>query len=118
MQEDLRVNRFLLIHGSAYHRRANYVAEDIAAVSPETSVELRLLDFKDPWDFEEVYGKLFDRVQLAETIRICRDSRWLSEAGCTLFATLLARRSTANDADRPKKNLSRFGMDGAGVAFR
>jgi transcriptional regulatory protein RtcR len=60
MHQDLRVDRFILIHGSAHRRLAEYVAEDIASVSPETSVELRLLDFRDPWDFEEVYGKLLD----------------------------------------------------------
>ena len=60
MHEDLRVDRFLLIHGSAHRRLAEYVAEDIASVSPETAVEMRLLDFNDPWDFEEVFGKLLD----------------------------------------------------------
>jgi len=60
MHEDLRVDRFLLIHGSAHRRLADYVAEDIASVSPETNVEMRLLDFRDPWDFEEVFGKLLD----------------------------------------------------------
>ena len=60
MHEDLRVDRFLLLHGTAHGRLAEYVAEDIASVSPETTVERRLLDFRDPWDFEEVYGKLLD----------------------------------------------------------
>ncbi len=60
MHEDLRVDRLILIHGGLHRRLAEYVAEDIASVSPETSVELRQLDFKDPWDFEEVYGKLLD----------------------------------------------------------
>ena len=60
MHQDLRVDRFILIYGSAHRRLAEYVAEDIASVSPETTVELRLLDFKDPWDFEEVFGKLLD----------------------------------------------------------
>lgn len=60
MHEDLRVDRLILIHGSAHVRLAEYVAEDIASVSPETKVELRLLDFRDAWDFEEVYGKLLD----------------------------------------------------------
>lgn len=60
MHEDLRVDRLILIHGTAHRRLAEYVAEDIASVSPETAVELRLLDFRDPWDFEEVYGKLLD----------------------------------------------------------
>ncbi len=60
MHEDLRVDRFILLHGSLHRRLAEYVAEDIASVSPETRVEMRLLDFGDPWDFEQVYGKLLD----------------------------------------------------------
>lgn len=60
MHEDLRVDRLILIHGTAHRRLAEYVAEDIGSVSPETMVEMRLLDFRDPWDFEEVYGKLLD----------------------------------------------------------
>jgi len=60
MHEDLRVDRLVLLHGSAHTRLASYVTEDIGSVSPETTVEPHLLDFKDPWDFEEVYGKLLD----------------------------------------------------------
>ncbi len=60
MQEDLRVDRFELIHGSAHEGLARYVAADIEGVSPETEVNFRLMDFADPWDFEEVYGKLLD----------------------------------------------------------
>ncbi|MBX9880783.1 MAG: RNA repair transcriptional activator RtcR [Sphingomonas sp.] len=60
MHEDLRVDRLILLHGTPHRRLAEYVAEDIGSVSPETHVDLRLLDFRDPWDFEEVYGKLLD----------------------------------------------------------
>lgn len=60
MHEDLRVDRFILLHGSPHRRLAEYVAEDIASVSPETKVDMRVLDFGDPWDFEQVYGKLLD----------------------------------------------------------
>ncbi len=60
MHEDLRVDRFVMLHGTSHVRLAEYVAEDIASVSPETTVDRRLLDFDDPWDFEEVYGKLLD----------------------------------------------------------
>lgn len=60
MQEDLRVDRFILLYGTNHDRLAQYVANDIESVSPETSVEMRLLGFDDPWDFEEVYGKLLD----------------------------------------------------------
>jgi transcriptional regulatory protein RtcR len=60
MHQDLRVDRFILLHGTAHRRLADYIVEDIASVSPETRVELRALDFVDAWDFEEVYGKLLD----------------------------------------------------------
>lgn len=60
MHEDLRVDRFILLHGTPHGRLAEYVSGDIASVSPETRVERRKLDFEDPWDFEEVYGKLLD----------------------------------------------------------
>ncbi|HSX56598.1 MAG TPA: sigma 54-dependent transcriptional regulator, partial [Sphingomonas sp.] len=57
----------------------------------------------------------FDRVQLAEAIRVCRLSRSLSEAGRALFSASRARRSSANDADRLRKYLARFGLDWSAV---
>jgi len=60
MHEDLRVDRLVLLHGAAHKRLAEYVIADIASVSPETRVVPHLIDFRDPWDFEEVYGKLLD----------------------------------------------------------
>lgn len=60
MHEDLRVDRFVMMHGTGHSRLAEYVSEDIASVSPETTVERHVVDFQDPWDFEEVYGKLLD----------------------------------------------------------
>ncbi len=60
MQDDLRVDRFVLIHGTQHSRLAEWVTKDIADVSPETEVTPQILDFDDPWDFEEVYGKLLD----------------------------------------------------------
>jgi len=60
MHEDLRVDRFELIHGGIHQGLARYVASDIAGVSPETQVRPHLLDFANAWDFEEVYGKLLD----------------------------------------------------------
>jgi transcriptional regulatory protein RtcR len=52
----------------------------------------------------------FDRVQLAETIRICRQSKTLSEAGRRLFGVSRTRKASANDADRLRKYLARFGL--------
>lgn len=60
MQDDLRVDRFVLIHGEQHRRLAERVVEDIRDISPETEVCPHVLNFDDPWDFEEVYGKLHD----------------------------------------------------------
>ncbi len=60
MQEDLRVDRFVLLHGKLHNRLADQIAEDIESVSPETTVDQKFLEFDDPWEFEEVYGKLLD----------------------------------------------------------
>jgi transcriptional regulatory protein RtcR len=53
---------------------------------------------------------LFDRLQLAAVIKVCRECRTLSEAGRTLFGSSRERKKTANDADRLRKYLSRFSL--------
>jgi transcriptional regulatory protein RtcR len=53
----------------------------------------------------------FDRAQLEEVLRICRDSRSLSEAGRVLFAVSRTQKKSTNDADRVRKYLARFGID-------
>ena len=74
-------------------------------------------DLNDVMDAEALAAiDPFDRVQLVEAIRVCRASRSLSEAGRTLFAASRARRTTANDADRLRKYLSRFGLDWAALS--
>jgi transcriptional regulatory protein RtcR len=58
--EDLLVDRFELICQPRHARLAEVVAEDIAAVSPETAVVRREIAWDDPWDFEAVFGALHD----------------------------------------------------------
>jgi transcriptional regulatory protein RtcR len=53
---------------------------------------------------------LFDRVQLATVLRVCRTSRSLSEAGRTLFAASRRTRTSVNDADRLRKYLAKHGL--------
>ncbi|MEZ4525939.1 MAG: RNA repair transcriptional activator RtcR [Desulfobacterales bacterium] len=53
---------------------------------------------------------LFDRMQLAGVIEICRQSKTLSEAGRRLFAHSRVKKKTSNDADRLRKYLARFGV--------
>ena len=54
------VDRLELLHDERFLRLAQHVAEDIRSASPSTEVLLRRMDFRDPWDFQEVYGALFD----------------------------------------------------------
>lgn len=56
--ENLLWDRLELIHESKFSKLAHRVAEDIRMVSPETEVVLRQLDFRDAWNFEEVFSKL------------------------------------------------------------
>ncbi|MEI8604625.1 MAG: RNA repair transcriptional activator RtcR [Pseudoalteromonas rhizosphaerae] len=59
-QDNLIVNQLHMLYDTHSSRLANNVAVDIESVSPETNVQLHQLNFSDPWDFEEVYAKLFD----------------------------------------------------------
>lgn len=58
---------------------------------------------------------LFERVQLEAVVTVCRESASLSEAGRKLFAVSRQARSQANDADRLRKYLARFGLDWSAV---
>lgn len=59
---------------------------------------------------------LFDRVQLAAVVDVCRASRTLSEAGRKLFHNSRTQKSVTNDADRLRKYLIRFGLTWDAVA--
>ena len=52
----------------------------------------------------------FDRVQLEDVLAVCAGSPTLSAAGRALFDQSRQRRRTANDADRLRKYLARFGL--------
>lgn len=57
---DFPVDRLELIHDQRHATLANNVVNAIATVSQQTEVRLNRMDLHDPWDFQEVYGKLFD----------------------------------------------------------
>jgi transcriptional regulatory protein RtcR len=54
---------------------------------------------------------LFDQLQLREVIKVCQRCRNMSEAGRQLFAASRERKASANDTDRLRKYLARFGLD-------
>ncbi len=61
--EDMVVHRMELLHTPAHQELAHQVRNDIAIASPETTVRLVPMEIADPWDFGEVYAKLFDWTQ-------------------------------------------------------
>lgn len=62
-QEHLVIDELHLLHDNHSERLAINVAVDIESISPETQVQLYNINFIDPWDFEEVYAKLYDWCQ-------------------------------------------------------
>lgn len=54
---------------------------------------------------------LFDQVQLAFVIQICRECYTLSDAGRKLYGATREKRKVQNDADRLRKYLARFDLD-------
>lgn len=60
MHEDLLVDEFHLLFQGNFKKLALQVREDILSISPETDVVLHHFEFKNPWDFEEVYSALLD----------------------------------------------------------
>lgn len=52
----------------------------------------------------------FDRIQLAEVLSICQQSKSLSDAGRKLFKVSRTTKKNPNDADRLRKYLAKFGL--------
>ena len=52
----------------------------------------------------------FDLVQLDYVLKVCRESKSLSDAGRKLYAVSRAKKVKSNDADRLKKYLARFDL--------
>jgi transcriptional regulatory protein RtcR len=58
--EDVVIDRLELLFNGEPTALVDQVVQDIGTVSPETQVVPRRIDMDDPWDFEQVYGALFD----------------------------------------------------------
>ena len=72
--EDLLVHRYVLVHQTNSEGLALALKEDIRAVSPETEVELHRVDFRDAWDFQDVYDGLYG---LARSLPVRPDENYL-----------------------------------------
>ncbi len=58
--EEFLIDRFEFLHDRQRHEMAVQIVGDIKTISPETHVRHHVVNFKNPWDFEEVYGTLHD----------------------------------------------------------
>jgi transcriptional regulatory protein RtcR len=68
MQDDLHFDEFHIWYQERFQGLFDVIAKDILACSPDTTVIPELLELRDPWDFEEVYGKLYDFSRLQKFI--------------------------------------------------
>ncbi len=59
-QDDLHIDRLVLLYPPDYQALLEQTVADIRVVSPDTQVDPIPLAFDDPWDFEEVYATLLD----------------------------------------------------------
>src|SRR3954463_799435 len=57
---DLLIHRFELLIQPEFRDLARVVANDLRQVSPETKVNVHSIEFKNAWDFQDVYGALHD----------------------------------------------------------
>ena len=60
--DDLLISRLELLVEPKFAELAKSVVADIAKVSPETEVVVHEFALMDPWDFQEVYERLYDFV--------------------------------------------------------
>jgi len=60
-REDFLLDRLeLFVQGNKFSELTEQVIADIKLVSPQTEVNVRRLNFKDPWDFQDMYESLHD----------------------------------------------------------
>lgn len=59
-QDDFEVHEYHLIHNSRSKNLLRTVVSDVNEVSPKTKIISHEINFKNPWDFQEVFSKLLD----------------------------------------------------------
>lgn len=58
--EDLLFDRYEMIYQENYEKLRATLEEDIHSVSPETELNFHTVDYRDPWDFQQVYSEFYD----------------------------------------------------------
>jgi transcriptional regulatory protein RtcR len=97
-----------LLHAWSRPRAGSHEGAESSDVTPTASGDTLLARFLSHAQIEGL--DRFDRVQLCDVLAVCVEASSLSEAGRTLFAASRAQKTSANDADRLRKYLARFGL--------
>lgn len=63
MHDDLMVDQLVLLHDRKSQTLLNRLKQDAAELSPQTEVIGIRLSVRDPWDFADMYGALYDFVK-------------------------------------------------------
>ncbi|TCM66623.1 transcriptional regulatory protein RtcR [Acinetobacter calcoaceticus] len=63
MHEDLIVDELVLLHDRRAQNLLQLLSQDAAEISPTTQVTGVKVNIRDPWDFAEMYGALYDFVK-------------------------------------------------------
>lgn len=60
MQNDFKVDHFILIHHKDEEDLADLTVRDMHEIAPNTRITTHVVDYENPWDFEQVYAQLHD----------------------------------------------------------
>ncbi len=58
--EDLPIDRVELLYQKKHQRLTDQITSDLKQTSPSTAIHHHIVEFADPWDFQEVYSALLD----------------------------------------------------------
>lgn len=63
MHDDLQVDELHLLHDRRHNNLVGNISKDSEQLSPNTQVTRHKVNIRDPWDFADVYGALYDFVR-------------------------------------------------------
>ena len=63
MHEDLLVDELVLLHDRRSSSLIEHLKQDAAQISPSTQITGLQVSIRDPWDFSDMYGALYDFVK-------------------------------------------------------
>ena len=61
--DNFPIGRIELFCQNRFHLLTDLVIKDVKKVSPSTIIRQKKIEFDNPWDFEEVFSKLFDAMR-------------------------------------------------------